>query len=129
MKSCDTSQKSRLSTTAGTKKKENLASFRKAGISVVAMTYDSPELQQDFIDAQGIEYPFLSDIDASSVIAVDILNQQYKPDDDAYGIPYPGVFVVNPDMKIVGKIFVEGYRTRVEAAGVLDYAKQALGIE
>ena len=108
---------------------ENLASFSEAGISVVALTYDSPALQQEFIDGQGIEYPFLSDIDAYSVIALDILNQQYGPGDDNYGIPYPGVFVVDPQMKIVGKIFVEGYRTRVEAAGVLSYAKQQLGMQ
>ncbi len=108
---------------------ENLASFSEAGISVVALTYDTPELQQDFIDAQGIEYPFLSDIDATSVIALDILNQQYPPGHDNYGIPYPGIFVVNPERKIVGKIFVEGYRTRVDAAGVLAYAKEKLELE
>ena len=108
---------------------ENLASFSEAGIAVVALTYDSPELQQAFIEAEGIEYPFLSDIDATSVIALDILNQQYGPGHDAYGIPYPGVFVVDADMKIVGKIFIEGYRTRVEAAGVLAYAKEKLGVD
>jgi len=105
---------------------ENLDSFEEAGIAVVAMTYDAPELQQTFIDAQGITYPFLSDIDASSVQTLDILNTKYQPGDNAYGIPYPGVFVVNANMEIVGKIFVEAYSTRVDAAGVLAYAKSVL---
>ena len=52
--------------------------------------------------------------------------REYQPGDDAYGIPYPGIFVVNADMEIVGKIFVEKYAERVEAAGVLKYAKQVL---
>jgi peroxiredoxin len=105
---------------------ENLDSFEQAGIAVVAMTYDAPELQQVFIDEQGISYPFLSDIDARSVQALDIVNSKYPPGDVHYGIPFPGIYVVNSDNIIVGKIFVEGYRTRVEAASVLAYAKSVL---
>ncbi len=105
---------------------ENLASFEAAGIAVVAMTYDTPELQQVFIDSQNITYPFLSDIDATSVQALDILNTKYQPGDNAYGIPYPGIYVINSDMEIVGKIFVDGYSHRVEAAGVLAYANSVL---
>ena len=105
---------------------ENLESFEQAGIAVVAMTYDAPELQQVFIDKQGITYPFLSDIDAQSVLALDILNTKYAPGDDSYGIPFPGIYVVNSDGMIVGKIFVEGYSTRVDAANVLAYAISVL---
>ncbi len=108
------------------KLQENLDSFVQAGIAVVAMTYDAPELQQVFIDKQGISYPFLSDIDAQSVLALDILNTKYAPGDDHYGIPFPGIYVVNPDGMIVGKIFVEGYSTRVDAANVLAYAISVL---
>jgi peroxiredoxin len=107
---------------------EQLGGFESAGIAVVAMTYDAPELQQAFIDEQGISYPMLSDIDASSVKALGILNTKYQPGDNAYGIPYPGIFVVAPDMTIVGKIFVEGYSTRVDAAAVLVYAREVLGV-
>lgn len=105
---------------------ENIESFNNAGIAVVAMTYDAPELQQAFIDEHAISYPFLSDVDASSVKTLDILNTEYQPGDSAYGIPYPGIFVVNPNMEIVGKIFVEPYSVRVDAAGVLSYANSVL---
>ncbi len=105
---------------------ENIAAFEEAGIAVVALTYDAPELQQAFIAEHGISYPLLSDIDATSIKALDILNTDYEPGQDAYGIPWPGIFVVNPDREIVGKIFVEGYRTRVEAQGVLAYARRVL---
>jgi peroxiredoxin len=90
------------------------------------VTYDSPALQQKFIDAASITYPFISDIDATTVKALGILNKDYAPGDSAYGIPYPGVFVVNPEKKIVGKLFLEGYRTRVGADGVLAYALDVL---
>jgi peroxiredoxin len=68
---------------------KNLAAFHEAGIEVVALTYDDPSLQQLFIDKNGIEYAFLSDIDAYSVKALGILNEGYEPGDGAYGIPHP----------------------------------------
>jgi len=104
-----------------------LQAFRDAGISVVALTYDSPELQREFIEQNGIEYPFLSDIDATTVKRLGILNEEYEPGDRAYGIPHPGIFVVDPEGVIVGKLFVDGYQTRVDAASVLAHAQEALG--
>tara|TARA_R110000823_G_scaffold132777_3_gene261192 strand:+ start:24493 stop:25131 length:639 start_codon:yes stop_codon:yes gene_type:complete len=106
---------------------EHYAAFQEAGIEIVALTYDAPALQQKFIDAHAIDYPFLSDIEASSVRALGILNTEYAPGDRAYGIPYPGIFIVNPEGVIVGKIFIDGYEKRVQAGAVLDYASDLLG--
>ena len=100
--------------------------FEDAGIGVVALTYDTPELQQEFIDASSVSYPLLSDIDASSVKALGILNERYEPGAPAYGIPHPGIFVVDSQQKIVGKIFVENFRIRVGAEEVLAYAMELL---
>jgi len=100
--------------------------FLDAGIAVVALTYDSPELQQAFIDKNGISYPFLSDIDATSVKALGILNEDHQAGDSNYGIPHPGIFIVNPQLEIVGKIFVQEYQKRVDAEAVLAYAKTLL---
>ena len=105
---------------------ENLEGFEQADIGVAAITYDAPEDQQAFIEDYAIRYPFLSDIEARSMLALGILNEKYQPGDSAYGIPHPGVFVLNPDMRIVGKIFVEPYSVRVDAAGVLSYADSVL---
>lgn len=101
--------------------------FHEAGIGVVALTYDDPQLQQAFVDKNGIDYPFLSDIDAYTVQALGILNTDKAPGDAAYGIPHPGIFIVNPQMEIVGKIFVEAYATRVDAQSVFDQAWALLG--
>lgn len=105
---------------------KHYSAFSEAGINIVALTYDAPELQQAFIDKNAIEYPFLSDIDASTVNALGILNTDYAPGDDAYGIPYPGIFVLNSELEVVGKIFLEGYQTRVSAEAVLAFAKSRL---
>ena len=90
------------------------------------ITYDTPELQQASIDAGSITYPFISDIDTTTMKALGILNEDYEPGEPAYGIPRPGVFVLNPEQEIVGKIFIESHRTRVDAEGMLAYALQVL---
>jgi peroxiredoxin len=106
-----------------------LPDFRAAGIDIVAMTYDAPTLQQQFISKFNITYPLLSDVAATSVKRLGILNGDYAPGDANYGIPHPGVFILDREQKIVGKIFVEAYSTRVDAAGVLAYAKRVLHVE
>ena len=103
-----------------------LEDFRQAGIGVVAITYDTPELQRAFIDKVGLRYPLISDIDAGTMRALGILNTEYQPGDSNYGIPYPGIFIVDRSGTIVGKLFLEGYSTRVDAAAVLAFARQLL---
>ena len=103
-----------------------VGNYHQAGIGVLALTYDSPALQQAFIRKFGITYPMASDIAATSMRQLGVLNTEYKPGNDSFGIPYPGVFVVNRAGQIVGKVFLKGYSTRVHAAGVLAYAHKLL---
>ncbi len=105
---------------------ESVEDFAEAGIGIVVITYDAPELQQAFVDAGGITYEFISDIDAATILALGILNEDYVPGDDAYGIPHPGVFVLNPAGEIVGKVFIESFRERVDGPGTLAYALELL---
>lgn len=90
------------------------------------MSYDTPDMQQPFIDVASITYPILSDIEGSSSIILGILNEQYSPGEDAYGIPHPGIFIMDSDRQIVHKIFVEGYDIRVDGEAVLAIADDAL---
>lgn len=100
--------------------------FADAGVGLVVMSYDSPDLQQAFIQQQGITIPLVADIDAYSIKALGILNPEPEPDDPAYGIPYPGVFILNPQQQIVGKLFLEPYRLRISADAILAFAQRSL---
>ena len=105
---------------------ENKAAFDAAGIGLVAITYDEPSLQQNFIDKFGITIPLLSDEDALSFKTLGILNEDYAPGDFQYGIPHPGMIVINTDGQVVGKLFLEAYSSRVDSAAALEFAKAAL---
>jgi peroxiredoxin len=100
--------------------------FDAAGIGMVAITYDTPELQQAFIDRHGITIPLLSDIDALTFKTLGILNEEYSGDEFQYGIPHPGMIIIDPSGKVVGKLFVEAYSSRVDSAAALAYARRVL---
>ncbi len=106
---------------------QHRAGFDAAGLGLVAITYDDPQTQQRFIDKRGITIPLLSDIDAISFKTLGILNREYQPGDEHYGIPYPGVIIVDRHGKVAGKLFVEAYSSRVDAASTLAYARRVLG--
>lgn len=105
------------------------ADFAAAGIGMVAITYDEPRLQQAFIDRFGITIPVLSDIDGLSFKTLGILNNEYRQGDVQYGIPYPGMIVIDPNGVVVGKLFLEAYSSRVDSAAALAFAKAVLSIE
>jgi len=104
------------------------AQFEAAGIGLVAMTYDPPQLQQAFIDRHGITIALLSDTDGLSFKTLGILNEQYRRGESEYGIPHPGMIVINPQGEVVGKLFLEDYSVRVDAAAALAFSRQVLGI-
>lgn len=108
---------------------EHRALFDANGIGLVAMTYDAPELQSAFSARHAIDIPLLSDNDALSFKTLGILNEDYQPGDDNYGIPHPGMIIVNDGGVVVGKLFVEEYSLRVNARDSLAYAKKALRLE
>jgi peroxiredoxin len=103
--------------------------FEEAGIGLVAITYDAPELQQAFAAAHGITIPILSDVDALSFKTLGILHEGYQPGEHHYGIPHPGMIVVDEDGLVVGKLFLEAYSSRVGSDATLAYARKALAHE
>ena len=105
---------------------EHSAAYKAEGIGMVAITYDSPELQQVFIDKFGITIPVLSDIKTLSFKTLGILNEKYQKGEPQYGIAHPGMIVINPQGVVVGKLFLEAYSSRVDSVAALAFAMEAL---
>jgi hypothetical protein len=74
---------------------------------------------KSFADRQHVTYPLLSDLDSKIIRAYGILNETTKPGTLTYGIPYPGVYVVNAQGKVVSKYFEDDYKDRVSTADIL----------
>ena len=93
--------------------------FRQKGFAVAALTCDSKEVLADFALRQKLKYTLLSDPDSTVIRAFEILNQNAEPGNMAYGIPFPGTYIVNERGIVTAKYFEEDYRERYSAAGIL----------
>jgi len=98
---------------------QHLEPIRKEGLGVAAISYDLIGTLKNFSDRQHITYPLLSDPDSKIIRAFDILNDASKPGTLTYGIPYPGVYIVDAQGKVVSKYFEDDYKDRVSTADIL----------
>jgi peroxiredoxin len=91
---------------------EHVPDIQSKGVNVAAVLYDSPVMLARFSVKYGITFPLLSDPESSAIIQLGLLNPTYDPSTKYYGVPYPGVFLVDSKGIIIGKFAEENYRDR-----------------
>ncbi len=98
---------------------QNLEAFTQAGIKVFAISYDPVDVLSKFAEEFGITYPLLYDQGSVVMERYGILNKMIRPDEDFYGIPYPGAYAAGNDGRVTEKSFFRYYRVRPSAQSVL----------
>jgi peroxiredoxin len=88
--------------------------FKNKGYGVMGISYDSPNTLRKFSHKKKLSYTLLSDQNVETFKALNVVNTENEPDDRHYGIPFPGVIVVDNMGKVVYKYFFEGYKKRVK---------------
>ena len=99
------------------------AQFNAIGFNVATMTYDSVATLKEAEAEYETTFPMLHDEDSAHFKAMGILNMQYEPGNRAYGIPYPGIFVLDNEGVIRAKLAEEDYRIRPDFSLVLEAAQ------
>ena len=94
------------------------------GIGIAAMTYDSNEDAHKFSRQFGIEFPILQDVDQFHVRRFDILNKDHSPGHWAFGVPHPGILLIDRKGILRFKLAEEGYRERPAWSEVLEAARE-----
>jgi hypothetical protein len=74
-----------------------------------------------FAERKGITFPLLNDHGSSVILDYGILNTGIHPDHRAYGVPFPGTFVLDHEGRVVERIFEESYRTRYTGRGLVEH--------
>lgn len=97
--------------------------FQAMGFNVATMTYDSLETLNNAAIDYGIDFPLLRDEETRHFSAIGIVNDQYEPGERAYGIPYPGIFLLRADGTIEAKFAEADYRERPDFSEVLAIAE------
>ena len=91
---------------------ESKEEFKKKGLGVAAISYDSREILRDFARRRQITIPLLSDPESKIIRAFGILNTSIQPGQPNYGIPFPGTYLINQRGVVISKFFEEDYRSR-----------------
>jgi hypothetical protein len=92
-----------------------------AGIKLYAVSYDDPEALSAYVDASGVEFPLLSDVNSDVIRRYDVLNTIVQPEEAPfYGIPFPGFFLLNEEGIIVDKLFNRHLAHREGIEAILD---------
>ena len=103
---------------------ETSKQFEDLGFTVATITYDSVASLNRVAEDEGINFPLLHDEAVRVVDASGIRNLDYEPSHRAYGIPYPGILIIDADGIIRGKFAEEDYRDRPALDLVLEAVKK-----
>jgi len=103
--------------------------FRKQGLAVASLSYDSAAILKEFAGRKKITYPMLSDPESKVIRAFGILNTNMEPGNMAYGIPFPGMYVIDARGVVKAKYFEDDHRERYTAADVLTREFGGDGVE
>jgi len=94
---------------------------------LAAISYDSVAQLKNFADREHITYLLLSDPDSKIIRAFGILNETVPANSMAYGIPYPGTYLVDTSGKVVAKFFEDDFKERTPTMEILEEVGGALG--
>ena len=98
--------------------------FQAMGINVASMTYDPVATLAAAAEEHDVAFPLLFDENVKHVNAMGLRNTQYEPGQRAYGIPYPGIFLIDAQGVIRAKFAEEDYKLRPEFSLVMEEAKK-----
>ncbi len=80
-----------------------------------------------FADERGITYPLLSDAGSTIIKSYGILNTGNKEGTRAYGVPYPGTFMLDRSGAVVARYFEEAYQERNTVSSILTRQGNGVG--
>src|SRR5256885_888112 len=89
-------------------------------MGLAAISYDPVATLADFSKRRGIAFPLLSDSGSVVIKEYGILNTTVSPtNQQQYGIPFPGTFMVNPQGIVTSRFFETAYQERDTIASVM----------
>lgn len=84
---------------------------------MAAISYDPLVTLERFASKRNIQFPLLSDSESQVIDAYQVRNPEATGRGE--GIPYPGIFILDPEGVIRKKIFFRDYRERPTSEEIL----------
>ena len=95
-------------------------SLKEQGLGVVAISYDSVEILQDFSQRKGpFRYTLLADPESKVIESFGLRNPYTKAGTILHGVAFPGTYIVDENGVVQQKFFNNSYRQRLTTETVL----------
>lgn len=98
---------------------QHLGALAAAGVHPVVVTPDTPEVIRTFTEQNAVTLPVLTDTDSAVIRTFGILNTLIDPDEQYYGIPFPGIYLTDSEGVVEQRHFNREYRVRESVASLL----------
>jgi len=96
------------------------ADLAKNGIGLAAVSYDAVPILADFSKRRGITFPLLSDPGSATIKRYGILNTTVpETNQQSYGIPFPGTFMLNTQRVVTSRFFERAYQERSTVGSIM----------
>jgi hypothetical protein len=96
-----------------------LPELRSAGLGLAAISYDPVATLADFSARRGITFPLLSDAGSATIKRYGILNTTIDPNNELYGYPFPGTFMLDRRGVVTSRVFEPIYQERSTISSLL----------
>ena len=110
--------------------REGYKKFADAGMKLYTISYDHPDAIADFVKAQKIPYPILSDLGSKVIREFGIFNTTIEPGDvPIYGVPFPGTYIVDEEGVVIEKFFYDTYKKRDGPENMIESATGSIQLD
>src|SRR6266853_2858179 len=97
-----------------------VAELKKNGLGLAAISYDPVPVLADFTTRRHITFPLLSDSGSVLIKRFGILNTTVpESNQQAYGIPFPGTFMLNAQGVVTSRFFEQAYQERSTVGSIM----------
>jgi len=103
---------------------KNNKKFTDLGYNIASVSYDAPKQIEKFVTKNKPKITMLSDPASESIRAFDILNTASAKGTMSYGIPHPGVYIIDDKKKVQAKFFESDYKKRPSVKTLIKKIKE-----
>lgn len=101
--------------------------FGEHGVKLAAISYDSIATLKAFAEEAKLTFPLLSDEKSEAIAAFGILNESHRKGHKWHGVPYPYVFLIGRDGRVLGKFWEDRYQDRPTPESILQFVEAKQG--
>jgi hypothetical protein len=98
---------------------DSLPTCQAQGLNIAAISYDSQAVLGRFAAKYNITYPLLSDTDSQVIRRFGLFNPNMPEGTFLYGVPFPGIYLLDATGRVLAKSFVVDHTNRTTAISLL----------